>query len=127
MKLDRLFVDLPLDKVRVSLLALARRLDGGFTGAEAEQFCADLARLETEDDLLLERTVLVGGFEAPFVIDVLGHDKDAFSLAFIAPRMLAALVQEEIRAACGVTTIRVIPGESAEFESALDSSRKGSL
>jgi len=116
MKLDRLFVDLPPDKVRVLLFAFARRLDGGFTAAEAEQFCTDLAAPESEDGVLLETKVLLGGENLPFIIDVLGHDTDTFELVLIVPRVLANLVQEEIRVHFGAVPLRIISGEFTESE-----------
>jgi len=116
MRLDRVFVDLPHDKVRVLLLALAQRLDGGFTAADAEEFSTDQSVLASDDDLLIEPMVLFGGEQLPFVVDVLSHDADTTALVFIVPRVLATLVQEEIRASFGVTPMRVISGESTESE-----------
>jgi hypothetical protein len=112
MRLDRVFVDLPIDQVRLVLLALSRRLDGGLDAAQGEEFSEELAGLQEEDDLLLERTVAFDGEELPFIVDVLGHDTETFELVFIVPKALALLVQEELQAACGVSTMRLISGDS---------------
>ncbi len=87
-------------------------MDGGFTAADAEEFSTDLCALESDDDLLIEPIVLFGGEQLPFVIDVLSHDADTSELVFIVPRVLATLVQEEIRGAFGETPMRVISGVS---------------
>lgn len=109
MKLDRLFVDLAPEQVRMLLLAVANRLDSGFTATDVEQFCEDLARVEPDDDLLVEPTVRFQGDELPFVVDAFKNETDILEIAFIAPAVLVDLVQEEIRRSFGELKVRRIP------------------
>jgi hypothetical protein len=109
MTLDRVFVDLTPDQIRTLLLALANRLDKGFTTADAEQFCSDLLASSADDDLLIEPIVEFQGVELPFAIDAFKSESALVQLVFLTPAVLADLVEAEVRASLGDVSIRRIP------------------
>ena len=114
MELDRLFLTLPLGLVRTLLLAVVRRLEGGLTELQVEEFCAELTSLDDDDDLLIEPLVVLNAQTLPFVVDVFAEQAVDLEVVFILPPILTKLVQEEVAKVCGVVPHRLIPAESQD-------------
>jgi hypothetical protein len=109
MTLDRVFVHLQPEQIRTLLLAIAARLDGGFTPVDVEQFCSDLPTQSADDDLLIEPIVVYQGAQLPLVIDAFKHDSPSLELVFMTPAVLADLVEGEVRASFGDISLRRLP------------------
>jgi len=108
--LDRVFVRLPPQQIRTLLLAIAARLDDGFTKANVEQFCSELVALSADDDLMIEPIVAYQGAQLPLVIDAFKDASPSLELVFMTPALLADLAESEVRALFGDISVRRIPG-----------------
>jgi hypothetical protein len=107
--LDRVFIDLAPEQIRTLLVAIAARLDDGFTAADAEQFCTNLVAAAVDDDLLIEPGVTFRGARLPFAIDAFKGESESVELVFFAPAVLADLVESEVRATLGDVGVRRVP------------------
>ena len=109
MTLDRIFVRLQPEQIRTLLLAIAGRLDDGFTRADAEQFCSDLATLSADDDLLIEPIVTYEGVQLPLVIEAFKDASPSLELVFMTPALLADVAEREVRSLFGDIGVRRTP------------------
>jgi hypothetical protein len=110
MKLDRVFVNLKLEQLRVLLVGVARHLEG-FADADVEEICGKVANLESDDDVLVEPIVRFQGKSMPLVVNVFGSEAEINEVVFIVPASLADLVQAECRRLVDSGAIRRISAE----------------
>jgi hypothetical protein len=113
MLLDRVFVALTDGQLKSLLLEVASHLRGGLTTGEIEQFCAGVAALEPDDDLLIEPSVAFRGEELPFVVDVFKDEHGALEAVFLLAPALTSLVQDEARSLAGAAAVRSMLGSDA--------------
>jgi len=95
--LERLAVRTSLEQVSALLLAVAERLDGGFSRDDVEEFCTGVSRLDVGDDLVAEPAVSFRRTMYAFVIDVSRREGAVFEIAFIAAGVLIDMVEREAR------------------------------
>jgi hypothetical protein len=111
MLLDRVFVQVTDDQLRLLLLTLAGHLEAGFTPAEVDAFCAGVVALEPDDDLLAEPTVSFQGEELPFAVDVFKDEHGDLEAVFLLAPVLTPLVEDEARSLAGATSVRSLLGK----------------
>jgi hypothetical protein len=109
MRLERVFVTLPLVLVRRLLYAVVRSFESGLSPEEVDTYCARIESQVDRDDLLIEPFVRFHGQETPFIIDIRDKPSGEFELVFITSPTVSQLVQNQISAECGGVTPRVIP------------------
>lgn len=95
--LERLIVNLSREQVHLVLLAVAARLDSGFSRDDAEEFCAQLDELEPDDELVVEPAVSFRRATFPFGIEVAKTGADSFAVGVVGPAAAIDMVEAEIR------------------------------
>ena len=111
MLLDRVFVAVTETQLKSLLLSLSSHLGGGLTAIEVAAFCAKVADVAPDDDVLIELAVCFQGAELPFVLDVFKDDEGALEAVFLLVPMLTSLVQKEASSHAGPAAVRSILGE----------------
>jgi hypothetical protein len=111
-RLERVFVTLPVHHVRRLLHAIVRHLEAGLSRDEVEKFCALLEGEHEWNDLIIEPIVRFEGQELPFIVDVLDEESDMFEIVFTSPPAISQIVLREIQLECSEITPKVIPAHS---------------
>jgi hypothetical protein len=110
--LDRVFVRVSSEQLSAVLVAIASHLEG-FRSSDIDQLCADVAALESDDDVLIEPDISFQGRALPFVVDVFKDAQGSLEVVFLLPRALTSPVQELARSVVGPAAVRSIAAEPA--------------
>lgn len=107
MKLDRLFTSMTTPQLERLLLAVAARLNDGFTAADAGEAAAQCSSLADGESLLLEPIVQLKGVAVPFIVDV-SREGPLLQLAFITAPPLTGLLEHEFAGATPTLAVKVL-------------------